>query len=159
MSALPATTAGLPRRYLYPGEVVTSARPIRLTTILGSCVAVCLWAPEHRAGGMVHYLMPHGRAPGKAGWRYGAPAIAELFAQLRHLTGGDDVLLQAKVFGGASGLSLPAGAGNLGLGNVTLARELLAAQDVPIVAEDCGGQRGRKLEFDLTTGDVWVRLL
>ena len=158
MSELPSATAELRQRYLYPGEVVASALPIRLATILGSCVAVCLWDPRRRAGGMVHYLMARGRAQGRAGWRFGSLAIPELLAQLRGASS-EGARLQAKVFGGATGLALPAGPRSLGHQNVDVARELLAEEGVPIVAEDCGGVRGRKLEFDLTTGDVWVRLL
>ena len=35
-----------------------------LTTILGSCVALCLWDPVRGAGGRNHFLLPEGKAEG-----------------------------------------------------------------------------------------------
>ena len=48
---------------------------------------------------------------------------------------------------------------HLGTKNVSVARSLLAAANIPIVAEDVGGRRGRKLIVHTDTGDAWVKIL
>ena len=45
--------------YLHPGQVFVSPDPAVVTTILGSCVAVCVFDPVLRVGGTNHYLLPH----------------------------------------------------------------------------------------------------
>ena len=79
-----------------------------VVTVLGSCVAVCLWAPEVRVGGMNHYLLPerHGR-PGAPG-RYGDEATDELLQRSRQAVGRGRALV-AKFFGGGSRLRAAGG--------------------------------------------------
>ena len=68
--------------------------------------------------------------------------------------------LSAKIFGGAS---TTAGLGghvhSLGSKNVEIAKRILSAERIPIVAEDVGGERGRKIIFHTADGHVWVRKL
>ncbi len=77
-----ADTASLPaaRAYLHPGEVVLSATPTVLSTILGSCVAVCLFS-RGGAGGMNHYLLPRWTS-GEATARFGNVAVRRLIEGL-----------------------------------------------------------------------------
>ena len=60
-----------PRHFLYPGQVFVTREPIVISTILGSCAAVCLWDRHKKAGGMNHYLLPDGQADGANRLRYG----------------------------------------------------------------------------------------
>src|SRR5689334_18231371 len=48
----------VPNRFIMVGEVYVSRRPANLITVLGSCVAVCLWSAEMKLGGMNHFLFP-----------------------------------------------------------------------------------------------------
>ena len=140
--------------YLYPGQLFTSSQPAAVMTILGSCVPVCLWAPESGVGGANHFLLPHGSAAGASALRYGSLAIPELIRRVLALGGKQDSL-RAKLFGGAC--LTEEGAGRLSAQNVTVARSCLAEAKIPIVAEDVGGRRGRKLIFCIPDGDVWVK--
>ena len=45
--------------YLHPGQVYTAGHAALVSTILGSCVAVCLWDPLVRVAGINHYLLPN----------------------------------------------------------------------------------------------------
>ena len=51
--------------YLHPGQLLVSAHACAVTTILGSCVAVCLWDPVAKIGGINHFMLPtfSGRSP------------------------------------------------------------------------------------------------
>jgi chemotaxis protein CheD len=144
--------------YVQPGQLAASATPLTYSTVLGSCVAVCLWDPGLRVGGMNHFLLPEApeweRSP-----RYGGPAVEELVARVRAL-GSRNGTLTARVFGGACVLdAFRDREHHLGLRNVEVARERLRAAGLPIVAEDVGGNRGRRLYFSLVDGSAMVRIL
>jgi chemotaxis protein CheD len=141
------------RVYLAPGRLYASAGDAQVTTILGSCVAVCLWDEAGLAGGMNHFLLPDGTP---ASGRFGTSAIALLIEQLLAL-GAVRHRLKAKVFGGACVVEAFRDTPSLGLRNVETARERLAAEGIAIVASDVGGERGRKVVFDVRSGSAWVR--
>jgi chemotaxis protein CheD len=146
--------------YLEPGGLVAAARPTEVTTILGSCVSVCLWDERLHLGGMNHFLLPtapYGQPPSG---RHGDAAIPMLMRELERL-GSQRVNLRAKVFGGAHMAGFPpAGAApTLGQRNAELARRLLGEAGIPIVAEDLGGSAGRKLRFRTDDGMALVKTL
>jgi chemotaxis protein CheD len=144
--------------YLQPGEVFASAEPTRITTILGSCVAVCLWDPDTAVGGMNHYLMPYRIRRAEANDRFGVVAIPILIERLTEL-GAYRSRLSAKVFGGACVIGNRQREDHLGLQNARLALELLDQEGITVVAQDVGGTRGRKLLFHTDEGSAWVKLL
>ena len=86
-------------------------------------------------------------------------ALRRLLEQLLEL-GADKENLKAKLFGGACVLEAFRESGNdLGTKNVEAARHFLEVESIPILAEDVGGQTGRKLVFHTESGSVWVRKL
>ena len=88
------------RVYLHPGQFTVAVAPCTITTILGSCVAVCLFDPVARIGGLNHFLLP--RAPGKNNsLRFGNVAVPRLIEAMVEC-GAVKRRLQAKVIGGAS---------------------------------------------------------
>jgi chemotaxis protein CheD len=143
--------------YLHPAQMHVATAPCAIKTLLGSCVAVCVWDPESRVGGAVHYLLPRGRhSHGETG-RYGTLAIPALIRAVCAL-GGHAGSLKAKIFGGArvlQGLGPQSGA-SLGDSNAVVAREVLAAEDVPVMGADVGGDRGRRVLFHVGDGSAWV---
>jgi chemotaxis protein CheD len=144
--------------YLLPGQLHAAARATAITTVLGSCVSVCLFDREARVGGMNHYLLPQ-QLERERNPRFGSVAIEMLVAEvLGH--GARRAHLQAKVFGGASvtGMSR-SGHRPLGEENVRLALRLLETMAIPVVDGDVGGERGRKLVFHTDEGTAWMRLL
>jgi chemotaxis protein CheD len=143
------------RAYLAPGRVVVSAEPVQVATILGSCVSVCLWDPEARVGGMNHFLLPQGLPASPRFADHAMPLLLERVLEL----GAVRARLRAKVFGGASVLEALRSSSALATRNVEAARERLAHERVPIVAEDVGGQLGRKVVFEVQTGSAWVRAI
>jgi chemotaxis protein CheD len=146
--------------YLHPGQIVVTVEPATVTTILGSCISVCLWDAVRGIGGINHYLLPTGVATGSNGARYGNIAIKLLLEKLTYAGArvGD---LRAKVFGGACVLDAMRGKGNAHLGskNVDVANESLTELGVPLITSDVGGDRGRKLIFHPHDGVAFVRHL
>ena len=147
----------LERVFLHAGQLVASAERCEVTTIVGSCVMVCLIDPVRRVGGANHYVLPLA-GPAQPTPRFGDVATRDLVLRMA-AHGCREGELQAKIFGGASVLlaSDRIGVESLGAKNVRAARQALLARGIPVVAEDVGGTRGRKIVFRTDTGDVWVR--
>ncbi|MGA3002682.1 MAG: chemotaxis protein CheD [Acetobacteraceae bacterium] len=141
---------------LMQGDIHFSADPKVLVTVLGSCVAVCLWDKLRGIGGMNHFVLPTDRN-GEKSTRYGDVAIDELQAGLMRL-GCRIQDLQAKVFGGAA--VLPFGGGQtVGQNNVQLALERLRRDHIRITAQRTGGTLGQQVRFHTRTGEAFVRYI
>jgi chemotaxis protein CheD len=156
-SDLPSSDGFSARVYLHAGQVVVSAEPCIISTIVGSCVAVYLFDPVRRAGGGNHYVLPIAGGLRHASPRFGDMAVTELIARMLEL-GCREGDLQAKLFGGASILqaSEHIGAESLGMKNVRLGRHVLYSRRIAVIAEDVGGTRGRKVVFRTDSGEAWV---
>jgi len=90
--------------------------------------------------------------------RFGDAAVSLLIESVL-AKGAHRPTLRAKLFGGACVLEAFRSQDPLGAQNVRVARARLQAEHIPIVAEDTGGDHGRKLLFELQTGDAWVRAI
>lgn len=126
-----------------------------VTTVLGSCVSVCLWDPVSKAGGMNHYLLPFWNGEGLKTPKYGNIAIPMLLEKLMD-AGCYKANIRAKVFGGASVLE-SSGLLNVGERNIVFAQRALSEAGIPILCMDVGGKQGRKIMFMTGTGEVFVR--
>jgi len=139
------------------GLFATTERTI-CTTILGSCVSVCLWAPELGIGGINHFLLPDGTSVGRAALRIGGPATERLVAELEALGAPPSTLL-AKVVGGAHLAQHGEDRFRLGERNARVAVETLERIGIVVVAKDIGGSHGRKLRFRTSDGEAGVKTL
>lgn len=147
------------RTYLHPGHLFASSQATTITTILGSCVSVCLYDPTTGAGGANHFLLPQAAAAADMSPRFGGAAIARLIERMIGL-GSERSSLRAKLFGGACVLdAFRDRAHHLGTQNVEAARRLLDDEGIDVVAEDVGGSRSRKLLFQTDDGTAWVKVL
>ena len=142
--------------FLSPGTLHCAAAPSRVTTILGSCVAVCLWDGRQRLGGMNHFVLPYRRGHDPANLRFGDVAIAALMEQMLRL-GCHVASLRAKLFGGAAVLPFTAGGDPVGAQNVRVAIAKLRDHGIPVVAHHTGGQSGLLIRLFTESGDVMVR--
>jgi chemotaxis protein CheD len=154
MSAVPAEMLRA-TRFLQPGHLVIADRPMEISTILGSCVAVCLWDAARRVGGMNHFMLPlaAGRSTSP---RFGDVAMAGLVDGVRAV-GARLPFLQARVFGGACMFTEMQSAAHLGKKNADLALEFLARNGIEIVQVDTGGNRGRKLTYRTDEGTACLK--
>ncbi len=148
---------GMATHFLYPSALFASREPTLVSTILGSCVAVCLWDKVLHIGGINHYMLPLWNGEGLASPKYGNIAIDKLLERMLEL-GSRKENLVAKVFGG--GAVIESGAKfRIGERNVETALTRLKDLNIPIVAKSVGGENGRKLEFETHTGVVRQRYI
>jgi chemotaxis protein CheD len=136
--------------FLYPGQVFVTRDPITISTILGSCAAICLWDTHRKAGGMNHYLLPEGGDEGPNRLRYGNVANPELLNRVLAL-GCEIRNLQAKIFGGSSAFAVDLSQ-SLGAKNVALAESFLRSAGIPVLEREVSGKHGRRLVFQIADG-------
>lgn len=140
---------------LAPGWVMTSCQPLRLHAVLGVSVAVCIRDKARNNGGMCQYFRARSPSPKQATPRYGDAALSALLRSLV-ADGSEQTDLEAWIFGGA----VPENAGSemhrLVADAIAVAREFLRRRGVAIVSEDVGGVVGRKIAFDLGSGQALV---
>lgn len=150
-------TRGVPSRRLIIGDVVAAAEPVELGTLLGSCVAVCLFDAERGVGGMNHFMLPRDPGSSHDPARYGESSNEALLQKVLQ-AGGQRERLQAKIFGGAHVLPAAPQA-DIGDQNVRFARDFLGARGIPIVAECVGRNSPLEVRFRPHTGQAFVRAL
>lgn len=146
------------QHFLYPSALFASAKPHRVVTVLGSCVSVCLWDPVLSIGGINHFMLPFWNGNGLASPKYGNIAIEKLIERML-LLGSSKANLRAKVFGGGEVIETNIANFRIGERNIAIAKELLEAHRIPIVAQSVGGKNGRKLLFVTSTGEVFQKII
>ncbi len=144
--------------YLYPGAIFADTSPHVVTTVLGSCVSVCLWDPVNRIGGINHYMLPFWNGHGLATPRYGSIAIEKLLEKMFELGCKKENLI-AKVFGGAKVLNTKSNYLDIGNNNINIAKSILAQKNIQILSNSTGGEQGRKLKFYTESGVVLMKFL
>ena len=138
------------------GETFATADSnVECTTVLGSCVSICLFDPSSGAGGMNHYLLSGENGTNAVDQRYGIFAFEKLLNEILKL-GADRFSVKAKVFGGAS---IDGRFSSLGPENAEFARKVLADEGIECVGSDVGGTLARKLRFRPCTGDAMMMLV
>lgn len=89
------------QHFLYPSTLFASKDPYVVKTILGSCVAICIYDTVARAGGINHYMLPNWNGHDLASPKYGNIAIEKLLERL-YMLGCRRENMQAKIFGEAT---------------------------------------------------------
>jgi chemotaxis protein CheD len=141
------------KHYLYPAALYASIYPTIVSTLLGSCVAVCLYDPVKKFGGINHYMLPYWNGDGLSSPKFGNIAIKMLINKMLK-QGSDKNNLIAKVFGGAAVLETKRQVFFIGERNINIAYELFEKEGIEIVAASTGGTKGRKILFNTFTGEV-----
>lgn len=155
---------------ILPGEYFATADATAISTLLGSCVSVCLYDRSSGVGGMNHFMLPKVLLQGNStrcaapyappcgttcSARYGACAMKHLLERLEML-GARRTSLEAKLFGAGR---VMAGGADIGEKNAAFALGYLEERGIPVVASDLGDCCPRKLVFFPSTGQVFVKRL
>ncbi len=146
------------QHFLYPSTLFASKDPYIVKTILGSCVAICLYDPVLKVGGINHYMLPNWSGNDLASPKYGNIAIEKLIERMVQIGSKKENLL-AKIFGGGDLIAPDGSAMLIGERNIRMARIMLDDKKIPIVASSTGGRKGRKILFFTDTGEVRHKFL
>jgi len=148
------------KKMIMPGEYCVSWAPAEITTLLGSCVAACLWDSHRKIGGMNHFMLPdspkdaHTLGDKTKSMRYGLYAMEVLINDLLAM-GAKREHLQAKVFGGAN-ISGVLNTQHIGRRNAEFVVEFLYKDKIKVVASDLGGPHSRRVRFNTQNSAVRV---
>jgi chemotaxis protein CheD len=145
---------------LMMGQLHASKEPCVITTVLGSCIAVCLLDKEMGVGGLNHFMLPRWDGKGLPSPRFGNIAIPKLIEAVVAV-GGRRTHLVAKVFGGGNvlGQGDTATVLNVGFRNADYALQALALEEIPVIAQKIKPDQGTKISLDTATGEVILRML
>ena len=139
-----------------PGEYYVSNENLVMMTVLGSCIAACLWDSRMRLGGMNHFMLPDGDSVDVSG-RYGSYAMELLINEMLKL-GARRETMQAKIFGGAQVMHSFTTM-NVGERNTRFVVNYLQTERIPVVSEDVLDIYPRKVCFFPVTGKAMVKRL
>ncbi len=146
--------------FLQPGEFYWGDSDTRIKTLLGSCVAVCMWHPRLMIGGMSHSLLPArgNHAADDLSARYIDESF-ELFMREINKAKARPQDFIVKLFGGGDMFKeIWQGSGpSVGEKNIAMARSLIEKYGFTLKAEHVGGSGHRNIIFDLWSGDVWMK--
>ncbi len=139
--------------YLLPGKVYIAKEPMLVTTVLGSCVSVTMFARRIKTGAICHARLPHGRGT-DAAFNYVDGAIIFMVKRLEAM-GVKRGELEVKLFGGADVLDRTNGSGkSIGRRNIETALKVIDEAGLRLSAHAVGGIAGRKVRFQTSTGKV-----
>lgn len=139
-----------------PGEYFVTSENIVICTVLGSCIAACLWDRALNVGGMNHFMLPEGDSADISG-RYGSYAMEVLINEMIKL-GARRETMQAKIFGGGQVMANFTTM-NVGERNTDFVTQYLHTERIPIVSEDVMDIYPRKVVYFPVTGKAMVKRL
>ncbi len=142
------------QKIIYSEQLYVAVNKTEIVTVLGSCVAVCLFCTKTKIGGMNHYLLPFWNGNGLKSLKYGNISTERLIEGML-AEGAELRRIEAKIFGGAV-LNINEEL-SVGSRNVQIAMKILNDYRIPIVASDIGGNRGRKIIFSNEDGSAYLK--
>ncbi len=148
----------LKTHFLYPSTLFASKTPYLVNTILGSCVAVCMYDPVLKIGGINHYMLPLWNGEGLASPKYGNIAIEKLLEKMI-ANGSKKSNIIAKIFGGGEVIDTNISQFHIGERNILIAQQVLKELNIRISGQSLGGKNGRKIQFNTGTGAVLQKII
>lgn len=151
-------SSGLDIVQVMPGTLYVADAGECITTILGSCIAVCLIDPVHHVGGLNHFMLPGvddgSDAPADSN-NYGSYAMNQLVTSMQ-AKGANTKQCEAKIFGG--GCMFP-NEQDIGARNIEFTTQYLLDHNIPITGKDVGLSYSRRVRFYTDSGKVMVKRL
>lgn len=133
---------------------------VLVTYALGSCIAVALYDPAARVGGLVHFMLPHSSmSPENAAanpFMCADTAIPLLLKRVLQL-GGRRERLVVTAAGGATVAAVGEDRFEIGLRNCRAMRQILGDLGFQPRAEHTGGDVARTVGLEIDSGAFWVR--
>lgn len=142
--------------FIHVGQIHVAQMPTEISTVLGSCVAVCLFDKFRMVGGMNHYLLPMWNGNGLQTPKFGNISIPRMINSMLDM-GCSIQNMEAKIFGGAEINIVSSNGIMVGKRNVMTAEDILSEYRIPIVAKDVGGTSGRRILMYSDTSKVLLK--
>lgn len=140
-----------------PGEFCISKEDVVLSTVLGSCISVCIFDPLVKMGGMNHFMLPANNAQEdiERPLRYGLFAMEQLMNAMMK-NGCKRESMQIKVTGGGAMIS---GLISIGSQNIEFIKKYIEEESLQLISTDLGGDQARRVAYFPKTGRMLVKKL
>lgn len=157
----------LPTIYLKPGEMHFGLDPVRVVTVLGSCISIIMYHRKRKIGAICHAVMPgtnaYARSRGVSGgpFHYVDTSIAWMLSRFSR-EGIRPSEIDLKVFGGSdifTGKTAARRPISVGRKNIEAVLNAIQGEKLTLRAWDVGGNQGRKVIFYTDTGEVFTLFL
>lgn len=146
---------------IHPGDWYFGDEFERLHTILGSCVAVTLWHPQLRIGGMCHYLLAKPsaahlkiRPDSHNDFRYASVVLKDMKRIMQQY--GKMPEYHIGLFGGGDMFPYTTTT-SIGADNIAHAHRWLQQEKLRTIQEDTGGNISRSLSLIIATGEIQIK--
>jgi chemotaxis protein CheD len=150
-----------PLMTIHPGDWYFGDEFERLYTVLGSCIAITVWHPKLRIGGMCHYLLAKPsaaylktRRDSHGDFRYASVVLKAMKKTMQHY--GKMHEYQIGLFGGGDMFAYSSAA-SIGADNIAHAQRWLQQEKLQPVQTDIGGNISRSLFMAIATGDIQIK--
>jgi chemotaxis protein CheD len=140
------------------GEIGVCRDAGLLRTLLGSCLGVALYDRRLRLAGLAHVVLPKSNASSDLPGKYADTAIPELIRQMQALATGESLRLTAKLAGGANMFNSTSSPATIGASNIAAVERILDELRIPVIGRHLGGEQGRRMLLDATTGAVTIEI-
>ncbi len=139
------------------GEMSVARNGESLRTLLGSCVGLALYDRQQKIGGLAHIVLPNALGKTDRPGKFVDTAIPRLIEEM-NVHADADLKLVAKVAGGAN-MFANSIASHIGNQNIVACLELLKQMRIPVVAQSCGGNQGRRMSLHTDDGSVLIEIV
>lgn len=159
---------------IYPGEFYVSNEREVLSTVLGSCIAVCLYDLKNGVGGMNHFMLPNSSKDfsnlitrdqrlnpqfmTSRILKYGINAMEVLISEMQK-KGAKRENFRAKIFGGGNVLKGVSLKPTIGDRNIQFVKSFLKTEGIPLENESISKQYSRKIYFITGSSSIFVKIL
>jgi len=139
--------------FLKPGDLKTSSGPSKFTTVLGSCISVCLYDRSSHKAGMTHFIFPEDRKSEDTDYFGDTSTVHLIEYMLKNGSRTEDLV--ASIVGGASSFSMKYSE-SAGQKNIKIAKKILGEWGIRIKFEVTGGCHGRKVVYLTDTNEFQI---
>lgn len=144
--------------YLLPGELIVTDQRMKISTVLGSCVSVCMFYRTTQIAGMNHFILPLNNTGDPKILRYGDTSLAEMLSRMCQM-GAKTNRIEAYVYGGSAMFKKNSDTFKVGERNIQSALYFLKNNHIFIQSIETGGTTGRKVIFDTSAGIISSNVL
>jgi len=139
--------------FLKPGYIFLAEKPTVISTVLGSCVSVCIYDRKLKTGAMNRFQYPLTSDRNKTTASFGNVATIAMIRMMEK-NGSQKKHLEAQILGGAHNPEISER--NIGRENIKTAVSILLKEGISVASRDEGGEKGRKVVFNTFTNELMV---
>jgi chemotaxis protein CheD len=139
------------------GEIAFARGAGTLRSLLGSCIGIALYDRGSNVAGLAHVVLPQSRGKGAPPGKFMDTAIPALIEGMEALAEGR-LAAEARIAGGANMFATSV-TNTVGMQNIEACERLLGEHGIPLKARHCGGEQGRRMMLDASTGVVTIEIV